>query len=63
MTSRERILRALNHQEPDRVPVDLSGHRSSGIAAIAYAKLRSHLGLPPPAGPRLRPRTATRHRR
>lgn len=47
MTSRERILRALNHQEPDRVPVDLSGHRSSGIAAIAYAKLRSHLGLPP----------------
>jgi len=29
------------------VPVDFSGHRSSGIAAIAYAKLRRHLGLPP----------------
>jgi uroporphyrinogen decarboxylase len=28
------------------VPVDLSGHPSSGIAAIAYAKLRDYLGLP-----------------
>ncbi len=45
MTSRERVLTALNHEQPDRVPVDLSGHRSSGIAAIAYAKLRDHLGL------------------
>jgi uroporphyrinogen decarboxylase len=33
------------HREPDRVPIDLSGHRSSGIAAIAYARLRRHLGL------------------
>jgi uroporphyrinogen decarboxylase len=46
MTSRERILASLNHHEPDRIPVDLSGHRSSGIAAIAYARLRHHLGLP-----------------
>jgi len=46
MTSRERVLAALNHQEPDRVPVDLSGHRSSGIAAMAYARLRDYLGLP-----------------
>ena len=45
MTSRERVMAALNHREPDRVPVDLSGHRSSGIAAIAYAKLRKDLGL------------------
>ncbi len=45
MASRERVLAALNHREPDRVPVDFGGHRSSGIAAIAYAKLRSHLGL------------------
>ena len=47
MTSRERVLAALNHREPDRIPLDLSGHRSSGIAAIAYARLRKHLGLPP----------------
>jgi uroporphyrinogen decarboxylase len=46
MTSRERVLASLNHQQPDRAPVDLSGHRSSGIAAIAYARLRDHLGLP-----------------
>ncbi len=46
MTSRERVLAALNQQEPDRVPIDLSGHRSSGIAAMAYARLRDHLGLP-----------------
>jgi len=47
MTSRERVLAALNHVEPDRVPIDLSGHRSSGIAAIVYPKLREHLGLEP----------------
>ena len=47
MTSRERILTALSHHEPDRVPVDLSGYRSSGISAIAYPKLRAALGLPP----------------
>lgn len=46
MTSRERVLAALEHRETDQVPVDFSGHRSSGIAAIAYPKLRKHLGLP-----------------
>ena len=46
MNSRERIQAALSHRQPDRVPVDLSGHRSSGIAAIAYKSLRKHLGLP-----------------
>ncbi len=46
MTSRERVLAALEHQESARVPVDFSGHRSSGIAAIAYAKLREYLGFP-----------------
>ncbi len=46
MTPRERVLAALAHQEPDRIPIDLSGHRSSGIAALAYARLRDFLGLP-----------------
>jgi len=46
MTSRERVNHALNHRTPDRVPVDLAGHRSSGIAAIAYHRLREHLDLP-----------------
>lgn len=46
MTSRQRILRAFEHRAPDAVPIDFSGHRSSGIAAIAYAELRRHLDLP-----------------
>jgi uroporphyrinogen decarboxylase len=46
MSPRERVLTALNHREPDRPPLDLSGHRSSGIAALAYARLRRYLGLP-----------------
>ncbi|MGD8499950.1 MAG: uroporphyrinogen decarboxylase family protein [Phycisphaerales bacterium] len=47
ITSRERVLAALEHRQTDRVPIDFSGHRSSGIAAIAYPKLRKYLGLPP----------------
>lgn len=47
MTPRERVWAALNHQQPDRAPIDLGGHRSSGIAAIAYARLRQFLGLTP----------------
>ena len=46
-TCRERVLAALNHQQPDRIPVDFGGHRSSGIAAIVYPKLRKALGLEP----------------
>jgi uroporphyrinogen decarboxylase len=46
MNSRERILAALEHKEPDRIPLDLSGHRSSGISALAYARLRDYLGFP-----------------
>jgi uroporphyrinogen decarboxylase len=47
MTSRERVQAALGHTEPDRVPVDFGGHRSSGIMAQAYKRLREVLGLPP----------------
>ncbi len=46
MTSRERVFQAFSHKQPDMVPIDFSGHRSSGIAALAYGGLRSHLGLP-----------------
>ena len=45
LTSRERVMLAVNHREPDRVPIDLGGHRSSGIMAIAYNKLKQHLGI------------------
>jgi len=46
MTSRERILHAIDHRTPDQVPIDFGGHRSSGIMAIAYGRLRNYLGLP-----------------
>ena len=48
MNSRERVLAALDHQEPDRVPIDLGGTRQSGIAASAYHRLKEHLGLNTP---------------
>lgn len=45
MNHRERVLAACNHEEPDRIPIDIGGMRSTGIHAIAYRKLRQHLGL------------------
>ena len=45
MTSRERILAAIEHRQPDRVPIDLGATPSSGISAIAYGNLKKHLGL------------------
>jgi len=46
MTHRERILAALKHQEPDRVPVDLGGTGCTTMTVKAHARLRAQLGLP-----------------
>jgi uroporphyrinogen decarboxylase len=48
MNSRERVLEALNHREPDRVPIDLGGTRQSGIMASTYHKLKQRLGISTP---------------
>ena len=45
MNSRERILSAIAHKQPDRVPVDLGAHGSSGISFVAYHNLIRHLGM------------------
>jgi uroporphyrinogen decarboxylase len=45
MTSRERVLKTLNHETPDRVPIDLGGNQT-GIHKNAYRALIQHLGLP-----------------
>lgn len=45
MTSRERVRMALRHQEPDKVPIDFGGMRSTGISAMAYNKLKEYLGI------------------
>ncbi len=44
MTPRERLLKALNHETPDRVPIDLGGNQT-GIHKFAYQALVEHLGL------------------
>jgi len=44
MTSRQRVLKALNHQIPDRVPIDLGGFQS-GIHKKAYIELLDYLGI------------------
>ncbi len=44
MTSRERFLKALNHEIPDRVPIDFGGFQT-GIHKRAYADLIAHLGM------------------
>lgn len=45
MTSRERVMAAVNHKTPDRCPLDLGSTPSSGISAIAYNNLKKHLGM------------------
>ena len=44
MTSRQRVTEAINHREPDRMPIDFGMHTSSGISAFAYWHLREYLG-------------------
>jgi uroporphyrinogen decarboxylase len=45
MTSRQRVLAALNHEEPDRVPVDVGGGTSTSISIEGYEKLKAYLGI------------------
>jgi hypothetical protein len=40
LTSRERVRLALNHQEPDRVPIDITWTK------VPYLDVRRELGLP-----------------
>ena len=48
MTPRERVLKAVNHQIPDRVPIDLGGMKASGIAVSVYDKVKRKLGISTP---------------
>jgi uroporphyrinogen decarboxylase len=48
MSSRERILKALNHQEPDRVPLDIGGCSQTGIQVNAYERLINYLNIKKP---------------
>ena len=45
MKPRERVLTALSHQEPDRVPIDFGQAAGDGITASAYGNLIQYIGL------------------
>jgi hypothetical protein len=51
MNPRERVTRALNHQEPDRVPFDLGGSVVTGMHVSTVYRLRQALGLDAPGTP------------
>ena len=45
LSHRQRILKALDHQQPDRVPIDLGSTIVTGIACNAYSGLKNYLGF------------------
>ncbi len=45
MTGKERVLTALNHKEPDRVPYDLAGTTVTSITRNAYVRAMKFRGL------------------
>jgi hypothetical protein len=51
MNSRERVEAALNHRQPDHVPLDLGGSPVTGMAASSVYVLRQALGLDAPGTP------------
>ena len=51
MNSRERVRTALNHQEPDQIPLDLGAGFQTGMHVQMVYKLRQALQLDPPGTP------------
>ncbi|MGA2766284.1 MAG: uroporphyrinogen decarboxylase family protein [Spirochaetia bacterium] len=45
MNSRQRVIKALNHEEPDMVPIDMGSTENTTLTRIAYINLRKHLGM------------------
>ena len=48
MTHRERLRTALEHREPDRVPIDFGSSSNTGIVIRAYERLKDYLGVKTP---------------
>lgn len=53
MNARERVMTALSHREPDKVPLDLNGTLVTALTRVAYNNLRSHLGMDPDEQPNI----------
>ena len=45
LTHKERAMLALNHEEPDRIPLDFGSTTSTTIVTRSYESLKKHLGL------------------
>ncbi|MHB8279098.1 MAG: uroporphyrinogen decarboxylase family protein [Candidatus Humimicrobiaceae bacterium] len=45
MNSRERVLKTINHKEPDRIPIDIGGSLATTIHRIIYDKLKREFGM------------------
>ncbi len=45
ITPRQRVLKALDHQVADRVPIDFGSTNNTGITAPAYERLKEYLGV------------------
>lgn len=49
LTSRERLLTALSHEEPDRVPIFFGANGATSMLSPAYEQFKRHLGIDRPA--------------
>jgi len=45
MTSKERIQKALNHEQPDKIPFDMGSAGVTGVHCLVVEKLREYYGL------------------
>ena len=48
MTPRQRVIATLNHEQPDRVPIDFGSNYNTSVNVIAYNRLKRHLGITSP---------------
>ncbi|MGB8646190.1 MAG: uroporphyrinogen decarboxylase family protein [Anaerolineae bacterium] len=48
LTPRERVLAALNHEQPDRVPIIMGTSNTTSLKMRPYRQLKAHLGIQAP---------------
>lgn len=50
MTPKERVLKSIHHQEPDRVPIVIGVSNATGIKMQTYRQIKSVIGIDAPDG-------------
>jgi len=51
MNSRQRVLKTLNLEEPDKIPIDMGSTENTTLCKFAYINLREYLHMPPDPEP------------